>query len=76
MNIFKEINMSEIKLKITGMTCEHCVRAVTKALERVLGVEKAEVTLTPGGAVVHGQADLDNLIAAVKEEGYDAKAQG
>ncbi|MBU2725073.1 heavy-metal-associated domain-containing protein, partial [Acidithiobacillus ferridurans] len=29
--------MSNINLKITGMTCEHCVRAVTKALEGVPG---------------------------------------
>ncbi|BAP89031.1 heavy metal transport/detoxification protein [Burkholderiales bacterium GJ-E10] len=49
--------MIETKLKITGMTCEHCVRAVTKALKKVPGVEKADVTLTPGDAVVHGQAD-------------------
>lgn len=67
--------MSEINLKITGMTCEHCVRATTKALEQVPGVEKAEVTLTPGSAVVHGNADPAKLIAAVKEEGYDAEVQ-
>ncbi len=67
--------MSDIKLKVTGMTCEHCVRAVTKALESVPGVEKAEVTLKPGGAVVHGEADPEQLIAAVREEGYDAEVQ-
>lgn len=68
--------MSEIKLKITGMTCEHCVRATTKALEGVPGVESTEVTLDPGGAVVYGQADIEALIAAVKEEGYEAEVQG
>ncbi len=64
--------MNDIKLAITGMTCEHCVRAVTKALERVPGVERAEVTLRPGGAVVHGNVAPQALIAAVKEEGYEA----
>ncbi len=64
--------MNDIKLAITGMTCEHCVRAVTKALEGVPGVERAEVTLRPGGAVVHGDAAPQALIAAVKEEGYEA----
>ncbi|QQD73011.1 CopZ family metallochaperone [Acidithiobacillus ferrivorans] len=68
--------MSNINLKITGMTCEHCVRAVTKALEGVPGVEKADVTLTPGEAVVHGQASTAALIAAVKEEGYEAEGRG
>ncbi|MEJ2480355.1 MAG: cation transporter [Acidihalobacter sp.] len=67
--------MSDINLKITGMSCEHCVRAATKALEGVPGVESAEVTLTPGGAVVHGEADNAALIAAVKEEGYEAEVQ-
>ena len=68
--------MSEIKLKITGMTCEHCVRATTRALEGVPGVESAEVTLDPGGAVVHGKSDSAALIAAVKDEGYEAQVQG
>ena len=67
--------MSETHLKITGMTCGHCVRAVTKALEGVSGVEKADVTLPPGEAVVHGQASAAALIAAVKEEGYDTAVQ-
>ncbi len=68
--------MNEIRLKITDMTCEHCVRAVTKALEDVSGVEKAEVTLKPGTAVVHG-AVIDNqkLVDVVKEEGYGAEVE-
>jgi copper chaperone len=64
--------MSEIKLAITGMTCGHCVRATTKALEAVPGVETVEVTLTPGAAVIHGNAEPAALIAAVSEEGYEA----
>ncbi|MBU2839031.1 heavy metal-binding protein [Acidithiobacillus thiooxidans] len=68
--------MSDIHLKITGMTCEHCVRAVAKALEGVPGVEKADVTLEPGEAVVHGKADTTALTAAVKEEGYVAEVRG
>ena len=68
--------MSDINLKITGMTCGHCVRAVTKALEGVPGVEKADVTLIPGEAVVRGQASTAALIAAVKEEGYEADVRG
>ncbi|HHH13762.1 MAG TPA: heavy metal-binding protein [Thiolapillus brandeum] len=65
--------MSEIKLKITGMTCNHCVAHTKKSLEAVAGVESAEVTLEPGGAVVKGSADADALVAAVKEAGYEAE---
>ena len=68
--------MREIKLEVTGMTCQHCVRAVTTALERVPGVDKAEVDLESGMAVVYGQIHADELIAALNEEGYDAKVQG
>lgn len=62
-------------LNISGMTCGHCVAAVTKALNQVPGVERAEVTLDPQQAVVTGDADPQALTAAVKEEGYEASVQ-
>ncbi len=65
--------MAEIKLKITGMTCNHCVAHTKKSLEAVPGVESAEVTLEPGAAVVRGEADPKALVAAVKEAGYQAE---
>jgi copper chaperone len=65
--------MSEIRLKITGMTCNHCVAHTKKNLEAVPGVESVEVTLEPGGAVVKGDADPQALVEAVKEAGYQAE---
>lgn len=65
--------MNDTTLKITGMTCGHCVRAATQALEGVPGVTRVEVTLEPGQAVVHGDAPLEILIAAIAEEGYTAE---
>jgi len=65
--------MSETVLKITGMTCNHCVGAVRKALQQVPGVESVDVTLEAGQAVVHGDADPAALVQAVKEEGYEAE---
>lgn len=67
--------MREIKLTITGMTCEHCVRAVTKALQDVPGVTDVNVTLEPGAAVVRGEMNPADLIAAVTSEGYTASIQ-
>jgi len=46
--------------------------AVTKALGKVPGVESADVSLEKAQAVVKGSADAQTLIAAVKEEGYEA----
>ena len=68
--------MSEIRLKITGMTCNHCVAHTKKNLEAVPGVESVEVTLDPGSAVVKGSADPEALVAAVKEAGYEAVVEG
>ncbi len=67
---------SETRLKITGMTCGHCVAHTKKALEAVPGVTEADVTLEPGGALVKGDADVSALLAAVKEAGYEASVDG
>ncbi len=62
------------KLKVEGMSCDHCVHTVTKALAGVPGVKKVvEVNLKSGEAIVEGQPDPEKLIAAVKQEGYQAR---
>ncbi len=61
-------------LNITGMTCGHCVKSVKQALTDVSGVTSAEVDLQAHQATVEGTADVDALIAAVQEEGYEARA--
>jgi copper chaperone len=66
-----------IKLKINGMSCDHCVRAVSKALGEVRGVDRVvEVSLDRGEAVLEGEVDPSVLIAAVEEEGYKAEVSG
>ncbi|WP_022799217.1 CopZ family metallochaperone [Thermus islandicus] len=62
-----------LRLKVEGMTCNHCVMAVKKALLKVPGVERAEVSLERGEALVEGEADPKALIQAVEEEGYRAE---
>jgi copper chaperone len=68
--------MSKIKLAVNGMTCEHCVKAVTHALRGVAGVESAEVDLAQGRAVVVGAADVQRLLAAIAAAGYRAEVRG
>lgn len=62
-------------LNISGMTCGHCVSAVNRALQQVPGVETVEVSLDPQQAVVTGNADPQALMAAIREEGYEATVQ-
>ncbi len=60
------------ELKIQGMSCSHCSAAVERALKGVTGVTQAQVDLEAGTAKVQGSAALEDLLAAVSEEGYTA----
>lgn len=67
------MNMSTtIELEIQGMTCEHCVKRATKALQAVPGVSAVQVTLEPGSAKVSGTSGSGELIKAVETAGYKA----
>ena len=61
-----------MKFNVEGMTCGHCQKAVKEALEGIPGVDRAEVDLDQGTALVHGSADAQVLISAVEDEGYTA----
>ncbi len=64
-----------IKLRVTGMTCQHCERAVSEALASVSGVDEVvSVSHERDEATVEGSPDVSALISAVKEEGYEAEA--
>ena len=62
-------------LKVDGMSCGHCSARVQAALAKVDGVTNAEVDLTSGIATVTGEFDVNALIAAVTNAGYDCKLQ-
>ncbi|MES4792784.1 MAG: heavy metal-binding protein [Chloroflexota bacterium] len=62
-----------IELSIDGMTCDHCVNAVTSALKSVPGVADATVSLAEKSARISGEGlDAKKLVEAVREEGYEA----
>ena len=71
--------MASVLLQIQGMTCNHCVMRVQKALAAVPGVEKAQVTLQPGQARVEfdgAAATAQGLTDAVAKAGYAASVAG
>jgi copper ion binding protein len=71
--------MASVTLNIQGMTCNHCVMRVQKALAEVPGVRKAVVTLDPGQASVDyddSASTADAMAAAVVKAGYGARAVG
>jgi copper chaperone len=73
--------MTSMTYLVTGMTCEHCVRAVTSELESVPGVSAVTVSLVPGGAsavTVSSDAPLaaEAVAAALDEAGAYSLATG
>lgn len=58
---------------VIGMTCGHCVQAVTKELSELEGVVAVDVDLAAGTAAVESTAPLDHdaVAAAIDEAGYE-----
>lgn len=57
---------------VNGMTCGHCVGAVTEEVQAIAGVEKVEVDLATGALTVTSAEPLAqaDVAAAVDEAGY------
>lgn len=71
--------MSNLKLRITGMTCGHCQKRVETALAQVPGVFAAVVDLQDATAQVDYDDDtatIEELTAAVAKAGYAAALDG
>lgn len=67
----REKEETMLALNVTGMTCSHCVGAVTRALEGCRGVEAVDVNLRTGKALLDGKdLDAESLCKAVQELGY------
>ena len=67
----EENTMTTIKIK--GMSCNHCVMAVTKALNEIEGVKKVKVDLAAGEATFDETtaADMNTVQEKVKKAGYE-----
>ena len=73
------VQEEKLQFNIFGMTCAACSTRVEKALNKVDGVTNAVVNLATEKASVEfipGNTNVDQLIAAVKKAGYDAKVIG
>ncbi len=60
------------KLNIPDMTCGHCKAAVEKAVASVDANAKVAVDLDTRTVEIDSRADLRAILAALKEEGYEA----
>ena len=68
--------MSQLVAHVTGLTCGHCVKTVTGALEALEGIDTVEVDLVNGGesVVTMTTSREDDMVAVIAQtlatEGY------
>jgi copper ion binding protein len=61
-------------LEVSGMTCGHCVSAITSAVSALPGVTGVDVDLQAGSVRVEGTPDVGAVTAAIEDAGYDVAA--
>ena len=63
--------MNDYLFTVTGMSCGHCVAAVTEEVKQIPGVTDVAVTLEDGRLVVTSTdpVDFDRVVEAVAEAG-------
>lgn len=66
--------MKNVTLNVEGMSCSHCVNAVTKAVTALEGVAGVNVDLAAKTVTVdfnEAEVSLDSIKEAIEDEGYD-----
>jgi copper chaperone len=65
--------MSSQTFTVTGMTCEHCVHAVTAEFSSLPGVTAVAVDLATGAVTVCSERTINSAEAAIAadEAGYE-----
>jgi len=66
--------MEKTVINVDGMSCEHCVNAITKAVKALPGIAKVAVDLSAKSVAVEydsSKTALDKIKAEIEEQGYD-----
>ena len=61
------------RVRIAGMSCQHCVRAVFTALTPVEGIHSADVTIGHATIEHDGRVTMDALREAIAVAGYSVE---
>lgn len=69
--------MTTTTIQVKGMTCGHCVNAVTEEISKLDGVTNVDVELESGNVTIVSEAPVDPAAvnAAVDEAGYEVVPQ-
>ncbi|MFD1032029.1 copper chaperone CopZ [Metaplanococcus flavidus] len=63
-----------MNLQVSGMSCQHCVKAVTDSVMKLDGVEKVDVSLENGSVdVSYSNPSLEaaKVAETIEDQGYD-----
>lgn len=60
-------------IKIKGMSCQHCVKMVTKALQSIEGIRRVEVSLEKSEARIETDRPIESRVLdeVLKKAGYE-----
>ena len=60
-------------LKVKGMSCQHCVMSVTKALSQLEGIKNVQVDLAKGEVRFDNMKSIasDRIQKAITDAGYE-----
>ena len=69
--------MTTERFQVPGVSCQHCVNAITREVSALQGVQRVQVALDNKTVTVeHGeQVNTDQIVAAINEAGYDEVAR-
>lgn len=59
---------------VQGMSCQHCVRAVTTAIHQQDASAQVEIDLARGKVQVRSGLPRERLAAVIRDEGYTVQA--
>jgi len=68
LTILEELHMFE--LQVEGMSCGHCVNAVTKSVRALDGRARVDIDLATHKVKVESSAALDSIKQAITDAGY------
>ncbi|MFM0335891.1 heavy-metal-associated domain-containing protein [Paraburkholderia fungorum] len=63
-----------IEFQVEGMSCQHCVASVTKAIREHDGAAQVQIDLASGRVAVESAQPVETLKAAIDEAGYTVTA--
>jgi copper chaperone CopZ len=71
-NAHKESSMTTTSYHVAGISCDHCVRAITAEVTDIAGVRTVSVDIpTKTVTIEHADVAAPVLIAAINEAGFD-----